>query len=541
MPPPKTMNACDELLDRALTGGRRLAPALIYRDTVCTYAELEAMVNRFGNGLLQHGIGRGDRVLFLMKDAPELVSGYLATMRIGGVPVALNTRCAPKDLRFFLADSGSRLMVIDFEFLDIFRQATAERGERPSALVVRDAGSTMPGSVIGLDAFLAGQSDRLVSAPMSPDDMAFWVYTSGTTGAPKAAVHRHRDVLLGDRHLGESLGVRPGDKLYSSSKLFFAFALGHCLLGGLRVGATLVIDDGWPSSDAVAEAVSRHRPDYMFSVPTIYRNLLRDQRVDCEAFHSVRCFIAAGEKLPESLFEQWRKATGKPILEGIGATETIFLMIANTPAGYRAGSTGRAQPGVELRLLDQHDRPITEPDSPGMLWVRMGSLCDGYWNQPEKTRANFRDGWYRTGDTFSFDAGGWWYHHGRGDELLKISGQWVSPVEIEECVLGLPGVADAAVVGVPNSDGLIRLSMFVVPAGSEPHEQVITRIQDKIKSRLSIYKCPRNIAIIDEIPRTATGKIQRFRLQELAGMPGHASSNGARRRSDGARKVAANR
>jgi benzoate-CoA ligase len=216
-------------------------------------------------------------------------------------------------------------------------------------------------------------------------------------------------------------------------------------------------------------------------------------------------------------------------------------MIANTPAGYRAGSTGRPQPGVELRLLDQHDRQITEPDSPGMLWVRMGSLCDGYWHQPEKTRVNFRDGWYRTGDTFSFDAAGWWYHHGRGDELLKISGQWVSPVEIEECVLGLPGVADAAVVGVPNSDGLIRLSMFVVPTGSEPHEQLITRIQDKIKSRLSIYKCPRNIAIIDEIPRTATGKIQRFRLRELAGMPSHAFSNGARRRSDGAREVAANR
>jgi benzoate-CoA ligase len=262
--------------------------------------------------------------------------------------------------------------------------------------------------------------------------------------------------------------------------------------------------------------VKHYRPDFMFSVPTVYRNLLRDHCTETDAFDSVRCFISAGEKLPESLFERWRAATGKPILEGIGATETIFLTIANTPTAYRAGATGRPQPGVGIRLLDEHDEPITEPGRPGMLWVKIGSLCSGYWNQPEKTRDSFRDGWYRTGDAFSFDADGWWYHLGRGDELLKISGQWVSPVEIEECALATPGVADAAVVGVPNSDGLVRLAMFVVPAGPAPVDGLASRLQDKIKSRLSIYKCPRNITFVDEIPRTATGKVQRFRLRELA-------------------------
>jgi benzoate-CoA ligase family protein len=516
---PPTMNACDELLRPTPNSRRGRTQALVYRDTAYTYDDLEAMVNRVGHALLRTGIDRGDRVLLLLKDSPDFVTCYLAAIKVGGVAVALNTRCAPKDLRFALDDTGCRVIVIDFEFLDIYIQAVAGREGPAPLLVVRGANAAAPAPAITLAAFRGGQPDRLVSTPMSPDDMAFWIYTSGTTGAPKAAVHRHSDVLLGDRHIGEILGVKPGDKLYSSSKLFFAFALGHCLLGGLRVGATLILHDGWPDSATVAETVAHYRPDFVFSVPTVYRNLLRDGCAETGAFESVRCFVSAGEKLPANLFERWRAATGKPILEGIGATETIFLTIANTPAAYRAGSTGRPQPGVGIRLLDEHDEPINEPGRSGLLWVRIGSLCSGYWNQPEKTSASFCDGWHRTGDAFSFDADGWWYHLGRGDDLLKISGQWVSPMEIEDCALGTPGVIDAAVVGVPNTDGLVRLAMFVVPADSDARDGLALRLQDRIKLQLSIYKCPRNITFVDEIPRTATGKVQRFRLRELAVQP----------------------
>jgi len=513
---PATMNACDELLRPKLNDGRGHAHALIYRDTAYTYDDLGAMVNRFGHALLRAGIDRGDRVLLLLKDSPDFVACYLAAMKVGSVPVAVNTRCAPKDLRFALDDTGCRVIFIDLEFLDIYTHAITGRDRPAPVLVVRGADVAIPAPAITLAAFRAGQPDRLVSTPMSPDDMAYWIYTSGTTGTPKAAVHLHRDVLLGDRHMGEILGVKPGDKVYSSSKLFFAFALGHCLLGGLRVGATLILHDGWPDSATVADTVAHYRPDFVFSVPTVYRNLLRDGRAETGAFDSVRCFVSAGEKLPATLFERWRVATGKPILEGIGATETIFLTIANTPAAYRAGSTGRPQPGVGIRLLDEHEEPVTEPGRSGLLWVRIGSLCSGYWNQPEKTRASFDDGWYCTGDAFSFDADGWWYHLGRGDDLLKISGQWVSPIEIEDCALGTPGVIDAAVVGVPNSDGLVRLAMFIVPTDFDARDDLATRLQDRIKSQLSIYKCPRNITFVDEIPRTATGKVQRFRLRELA-------------------------
>lgn len=510
------MNACDALLGPALALGRGGSPALIYRDAAYSYATLQALTNRFGNALIRHGIGPGDRVLFLLKDTPELVAGYLAVMKIGAVAIAFNTRGAARDLRFTIDDSDCRAIFIDPDFRAVYDEAVADRGGRLPLLVSCGGADEPAAPAIGLAAFLAGQPERLESAAMSPDASAFWIYTSGTTGTPKAAMHCHRDVLLGDRHLGQVLGIKPGDKLFSSSKLFFSFALTHCLLGALRVGATVILDDRWPDSAAIADIVARHRPDFMFSVPTIYRNLLRDGHAAAECFRSVRCFVSAGEKLPASLYERWQEATGKPILEGIGATETLFLFIANTPAAHRAGATGRPQPGIELRLLDDQGRAITEPGQCGVLWVRMASLCTGYWKQPERTAASFDHGWYRTGDVFSFDSEGWWYNHGRGDELLKISGQWVSPIEIEECAIATPGIADAAVIGVENSDGLVRLAMFAVPADRTNGEDLAARIQDRIKAELSIYKCPRTIRFIEQIPRTATGKIQRFRLRELA-------------------------
>jgi benzoate-CoA ligase family protein len=510
------MNACDALLGPTLAAGRGLSLALIYRHISYTYAELDGLVNRFGNALAGSGVGRGDRVLLLLKDTPEFVAGFLAAMKMGGVAVALNTRSAARDLRFAIADSTCRVMFIDRDFLDVFDEAVADGAPRPPLLVVCGAAGEPAAPAVSLDAFLRRWPDCLASAPMSPEDMAFWIYTSGTTGTPKAAVHCHRDVLPGDLYLGEILGVGPGDRLFSSSKLFFSFALTHCLLGGLRVGATVILDDRWPDSDAVADTVRRHRPHLMFSVPTIYRNLLRDGHARDDAFRSVRAFVSAGEKLPASLFERWQQATGKPILEGIGATESLFLFIANTPAAYRAGATGRPQPGIELRLLDERDQPVTEPGVSGVLWVRMASLCMGYWQQPAKTAASFAGGWYRTGDVFSFDSEGWWYHHGRGDDLLKIAGQWVSPVEIEDCALATSGILDAAVVGVENSDGLVRLAMFVVPEDRAGGPELAALIQERIKSQLSIYKCPRNIRFVAEVPRTATGKIQRFRLRQLA-------------------------
>ncbi len=500
-----SQNACELILGSGIARAGAAAPAIIFGEQTISYGELERMVNRFGNALRSHGVGHGDRVLFLLRDGPDLVAGWLAAIKIGAVSVALNLRASAKDVRFAVDDSRCRALFYDEELALACQEALQVAVHAPEVIVA--AG--------GIAAFVADGGDRLDTMPAVADDIAFWLYTSGTTGTPKGAMHRHAAAEIGDLHLCRNLGVRPGDRLFSSSKLFFAFALGHILIGGLRAGATLILYDGWPDGDAIARIVDRHRPDVMFSVPTFYRHLLRDGLAEAEAFGHVRHCVSAGEKLPEGLHRAWQEATGRPILEGIGTTETLFLMIAATPDAWHPGATGRPLPWVEARLEDEAGRPVATGE-PGVLWVRMGSLARGYWNQPDKSAATFQDGWYRTGDLFSVDAEGWWHHQGRGDDMLKISGQWVSPAEIEEVAMTVPGITDAAVVGAVNAEGLVRLAMFLTPqdpaAAAEP---LIGRVQEVIKARLSIYKCPRTVKVVEEMPRTATGKLQRFRLRQM--------------------------
>jgi benzoate-CoA ligase len=487
--------------------------ALICDGRTITYDELNRLASRFGNACLAAGLERGDRVLMVVLDKPELVYAYLGTMKAGGVAVAFNVRAAAKDLAYVIRDSGCRLLLIDEMFLPVLEEARALLDALPRVVVTN---AEVPGFET-LEGFMAEASDDLAPAPTRSDEMAFWVYTSGTTGAPKGAVHRHGAVPTADRMMGEVLRVGPGDRLFCSSKLFFAFSLGHCLFASLRLGATTILYEGWPSPEAIGEIVERHHPTVVFSVPTFYRNLLRDGTAASEAFRSVRHYLSAGEKLPAELFERWRTMTGRPILEAIGATETVFLFLANRPADPCPGACGRPTPGTDVSLRDEDGTEIKEPGVPGVLWVRMGSLATGYWHLEDKTHEAFVNGWYRTGDMFALDAEGYYHHQGRADDMLKISGQWVSPAEIEEHVLRQEGVYDAAVVGVPNSDGLIRLSLFVVPADPGADRPALAEgIQEALKASLSIYKCPRRVFFLDDLPRTATGKVQRFHLRQLA-------------------------
>jgi benzoate-CoA ligase len=362
-----------------------------------------------------------------------------------------------------------------------------------------------------------GRPDSLEPAALAPEDMALWMYTSGTTGRPKGVVHRQRALPGAPRFLGGVLGVGAGDRLFATSKLFFAFSLGHCLLASLQLGAATVLLEGWPSAEAVADVVARHRPTVLFSVPTLYRNLLRDGQAAREPFREVRHYVAAGERLPESVFADWRAATGRPILEGVGATETLMMFLANRPDRCRPGASGLPAPGTEVRLVDDAGQTIADADQAGVAWVRSDGVAAGYWNQPEAMAAAFRDGWYRTGDMFTRDADGWLHHQGRGDDMLKISGQWVSPAEIEERVLRNPQVAEAAVVGVADRDGLTRLALCLVPADSATDRCALeAEITATLTAGLSVYKCPRRFLYVDELPRTATGKVQRFVLREMA-------------------------
>ncbi len=507
--PPGTMNAADEIVGPALRAGLADQPAVIDGAGACSYGDLDAHINRHGHALRRAGVRPEERVAFLMDDCIDLMAAYLGVIRIGAVAVACSLRASAEDLLHMLEDSRCRCLYVDAEFLDLYR-GIAARLAHPPRLIVNGAGVA---DAQGIAEFLEGTASEPATVAMSPDDMAFWVYTSGTTGRPKAAVHLHHDVLIAERHLCENLGLRPGDRLLCTSKIFFAYALGHALLAGLRACATVILYRGWPDPEHVAALVERERPAYLFSVPTFYRNLLRTGAARGAGFRAVRIYVSAGEKLPEALFHEWREATGKPILEGIGTTETLFQFIVNTPSEFRPGRSGKAVPWAEMELRDGDGRPVTAPDEPGVLWLHMDSVCDRYWNRQEQSRATFHGPWYRTGDMCSRDAEGWFTHHGRADHMLKISGQWVSPTEIEECAQELAEVAEAAVVGMPNADGLVRMTLFVVPAREDAAPDGLAEgVRAHLLARLSVYKCPRDVRLLRELPRTPTGKLQKFKL-----------------------------
>lgn len=504
------INAAEVLLAPARTAGLGDKPAFHHPGGTLTHGALDALVGRLANGLRARGICPEQRILLLLKDGPELVAAYLAILRIGAVACALNVRATPAELRFMVADSCAALLIVDAEFLPTWR-AAVEGLRAPPPLVVIGHGSN------DWQALLDGQQPRTAAEPMAPDAMAFWIYTSGTTGAPKAAVHLHKAVLPAAAYMRDTLGLGADDCLFGTSKLFFAFTLGHCLFGTLALGATGVLVDVWPDSATVAAAVRRHRPTAMFSVPTMYRNLLRDGAARDPAFATIGLYVTGGERLPESLFEQWQAATGRHLRDAMGATETIYTALANPAALPRAGTSGIPTSITECELRDQEGQVVVAAEMPGVLWVRSPALADRYWNQHDRSRAAFQAGWFRTGDVYRRDAAGYWFHEGRADDMLKVSGQWVSPAEIEDAVLRLPAVADAAVVGTANADGLMRLTLFVVrgEAGLPP-DLVAEGVRQGLLQRLSVYKCPRDIRVIAEIPRTATGKAQRFRLRALA-------------------------
>lgn len=501
------MNAADEILGPTLARGAVNDIAILFGDSEIRYGTLAASVNRFGN-TLKPQLPLGARALLLLKDSPDFVAAFLGIMRIGAVAVPLSTRSSVKDLAIVMKDSEATVLLIEDEFLPLYRDAVALSERSPELVVVR--GTALQGfPTIG--ELTANAGPDLEAAPTTADDVAFWLYTSGTTGMPKAAMHCHGDVTGGDQYLA-AFGYGPGERVFASSKMFFAFALGGVLIGGLRTGATLILYDGWPDGKAIAKVVERFRPNIMLSVPAFYRNLLRESLAIRPAFKAVRHYISAGEVLPESLYNRWLESTGRPIIEGIGATETIFMMISGTPEQHCPGATGKPMPYVEAKLVDD-DNVVAEAERPGVLWVKMKSLCRGYWRQPERTAAAFRDGWFRTGDVYVVGSDGWWRHQGRGDDLLKVSGQWVSPTEIEECAATVPGVAEAVVVGAPDRDGLVRLAMFLV-ATEGASQTLKQQVQERLLTKLSRYKCPRNIVFIDVLPRTATGKVRRFRLRE---------------------------
>jgi benzoate-CoA ligase len=507
-------NAASWFVDRHPAEGRAGSPAFHLERDVLTYGQVQELANRTGNALLALGVERGERVLLLALDAPEFLGTFWGALKIGAVPVPVNTFLKEADYRYFLADSRATAAVVSAPLLGPSREALRRAPSLRSVLV---AGGEA-GPFLSFEECVARASADLATAPASPGDVAFWLYSSGSTGAPKAAMHRHGCLrVCHETYARRILELGPTDKVYSASKLFFAYGLGNAGYFPLGAGAQSVLVPHRTTAEALFATLARHRPTVFFAVPTLYAQMLahRDAGKGCD-LSFLRLCVSAGEALPAGIYDRWREAFGVELLDGIGTTEMLHIFISNRPGAARPGSAGVPVPGYDAQILDDEGEPVARGEV-GNLLVAGDSTMAGYWNQEEKTRRAVSGRWLRTGDQFYQDADGYFWHVGRSDDMLKVGGLWVSPVEVEGALIAHPAVLEAAVVGRENRDGLVKPRAFVVlKEGVPASEPLAAEIMAWVRSRVAAYKVPAWIEVVPELPKTPTGKLQRFKLRESA-------------------------
>jgi benzoate-CoA ligase family protein len=503
-------NAVTALLDEHLGSGRSARPAVVTPERTWTYAETHAAASRTAWALRALGVEPEQRVALLLNDGLPWVAVFFGALRIGAVAVPLNTRLGIEDYIGILGDSGAKVLVAEAPVAAAIR-ARARELPRLGAILTPEASANGP----SLEELCARASPAREAERVSDDDMAFWLYTSGTTGVPKAAVHLHRDLGAG-RHYGlEVLGVTGDDRVLATSRLFFAYALGSALLIPFLAGARTYLAPAWPEPASVAEAVRTFRPTLLFSVPTFFARMLRAGLAP-DTFRSLRAAVSAGERLPPEIYRAYRDQFGVEILDGMGATETVFMVLSNRPGQSRPGSSGTPVPGTQVRLLDAEGREVA-PGEEGVLHVRTPSASPFYWKRVDHSRRTFVGEWFRTGDVYTRDADGFYYHRGREDDFFKVAGQWVAPAEVETALLSHPDVAEAGVVGMEVPGGLIKSFAFVVPKDPVAvPERLVSEVAGLAAEKLASHQRPRAIYVVPELPRTATGKLQRFKLREQA-------------------------
>ena len=515
---PDIFNAAAWFVDRHVEEGRGARVAIECGDERVTYQELFERVNRLGHALRHElDVRPEERVLLLTLDGCEMAYAFFAAIKIGAVPIPTNTLWKVADYEYVLNDSGAVVLIVSEALLPKILEIPAERRASLRHIVVVGDGSAAP-DTRSLAELMAGGSATLEAAPTGRDAPAFWLYSSGSTGSAKGCVHLQRDmVVCATLYAQEVLGMTSADRCFSVAKLFFAYGLGNALYFPLSVGATAILWPGPPTPADVFAVIEKHRPTLFFSVPTNYGMLLAHHR-DGRDFDlsSVRHAVSAGEALPAALFERFKERFGVEILDGIGSTEALHIFISNRPGAIRPGSSGRIVPGYEARLVDENNRPVA-PGEIGNLLVKGDSTCAYYWNKPGKTHDTFDEGWMRTGDKYRQDEDGFFWYAGRSDDMLKVGGIWVSPVEIENLLVEHPAVLECGVCGRDDRDGLSKPVAYVVlRPGIEGTSELAVELQQFVRTRTADYKRPRWVEFIAELPKTATGKTQRFKLRERA-------------------------
>ena len=507
-----SFNVAVPFIDRHLDEGRADKLAIVGDFCSVSYAELAERVNRCGNVLVGLGLPAGARILMVVKDCPEFFYLFWGSIKAGFIPVPLNTLLRASDYQFMIEDSGCDAVIYSPDFA----------GEIDDAL---NASSVTPEHVIlvegkkSISTLMEDASPDLVASPATPTDDCFWLYSSGSTGRPKGTVHSHRDIPVTCIHYAVGiLGIREDDRCFSAAKLFFAYGLGNAMTFPLWVGATTVLAAGPPSPDMTFEMIEMHRPSIFYGVPTLYAAQLRAMEGASDGqgpdLSSIRTYVSAGEALPGDIFRRWQKHTGGVILDGIGSTEVLHIFISNALGDHKPGVSGRLVPGYEARIVDENGNEVVQDDS-GALMIKGDSIAKLYWNNREKTDATMKGKWISTGDTYYQDKDGYFVYCGRNDDMMKVGGIWCSPFEIEAKLIEHPKVLEAAVVARADDDELIKPEAFIV---LNDKGGVSNRLSDELlqhcKDGLARYKYPRWFNFVDELPKTATGKIQRFKLRK---------------------------
>jgi benzoate-CoA ligase len=506
---PETFNFAAMLLDRHLAEGRGSRIALRGPAGDYTYEQLTQYANRTANALRWLGLRREHRVILLLRDSPEFIATYLGAMKMGAVPISLNTFAHPSEYEFYLRNSGARIVVGEAEFLapiaDVLKRANLR-----AVVTVRDNTGT---GEIDFSELVAAQSPELDPAPTDRDDPSHWVYSSGSTGNPKGAVHLHKNTLFAItpfmRHV---LNISSNDICFSVSRLFFSYGLANSMYIPLLAGAGVVLMPMRPEPERIFEFIQQYEPTIFFCVPTGYNRLLREN-LDVSKLKSLRVCISAGEALPSPIFNEWKQKTGLEIVDGVGSTEFGYIYLCNTPGQIRLDSSGKVFPEHRFRLVNS-DGTDAGPDDLGELWMSSPAVASYYWRNHERSKSTFVGEWLRTGDQYQVDKDGYLSYNGRSDDLFKAGGIWISPIQVETALMSHPAVLEAAVVAEKDAQGLEKPAAFVVlKPDHEANSNTEAALIHYTRDILAHYKCPRHIHFVNDLPKTATGKIQRYKLR----------------------------